>query len=205
VGRRFPLTIRPPQAHHLIALVTFQSLAYLASARACLTWPREEPLRSTSEHAGGRGARPWDNAQQNNRNDKAVPGGNGQRGRLPPLVKADEAIVVRVDLVKEAREPSLGHGEPRPLEGHAQLLPTDLPIVIMIDGLEEAEQLALSSLDKDAELCTGASQDQHLHKSRGLGRCSLPSYWILPSRLVSTTFITSPSRSSAFFKAVLVR
>jgi len=78
--------------------------------------------------------------------------------------------MVRVDLFKEPREPSLGHGKPRLLEGHAQLLPANLSIVIAIDGLEETEQLALSSLHKDTKLCTAANQDQCLLNSRVSGR-----------------------------------
>lgn len=77
--------------------------------------------------------------------------------------------------------------------------------MIPVDGLEEAEQLALGGLDEDTKLCTAASQGQRLLDSRVAGRRSLPSYCILPSWLVSTTLMTSPSRSSAFFRAVLAR
>lgn len=128
-----------------------------------------------------------------------------ERVRLPPLVETDEAVVVHVDLFKEPREPPLGHREPRLLEGQAQLLLAQFPIMIPIDGLEEAEQLALSGLNEHTELCIAASQGQRLLDSRVAGRRTLPSYCILPSRLVSTTFTTSPSRSSAFFRAVLAR
>lgn len=135
-----------------------------------------------------------------------IQGKTVRKGRLPPFVETDEAIAVRVDLFKEPREPSLGHGQPSLLEGNAQLLPTDLPIVIPIDGLEETEQLALGSLHKDTKLCTAAaSQYQRLPNSKVAGRWALPSYCIFPSRLVSTTLIISPSRSSAFFIAVLAR
>lgn len=74
--------------------------------------------------------------------------------------------MVRVDLFEEPREPPLGHGKPCLLEGHAQLLPTKLSIVIMVDGFEETKQLALGSLHKNTKLCTAASQDQRLLNSR---------------------------------------
>lgn len=129
------------------------------------------------------------------------------RGRvgLPPLVETDEAVVVHVDFFKEPREAPLGHRKPGLLEGHAQLIPAYFSIVIVVDGLEEAEQLALGSLDEDTKLCTAASQGQRLLNSQVPGRWTLPSYCILPSRLVSTSLTTSPSRSSAFFRAVLAR
>lgn len=42
--------------------------------------------------------------------------------------------------------------------------------MIPVDRLEEAEQLALGSLDKDSKLCTAASQGQRLLDSRVPGR-----------------------------------
>jgi len=57
-------------------------------------------------------------------------------GCLPPLVKADEAVVIHINLVEEAVEPTLRHHQPGLLEGYTQLVPIQLPVFVFIDGPE---------------------------------------------------------------------
>lgn len=75
---------------------------------------------------------------------------------LPPFIETDVAIVVHIDLVKEAGKPPLGHTESSLLKSCAQFLPSNPTIMVSIDRVEEHPQLVLSSLDEDTELCTAA-------------------------------------------------
>lgn len=77
----------------------------------------------------------------------------GEGRCLPPLIKADVAIVIHVDLVKEASKPPLWDSEASFLERRSQLVASNFAIMVSIYGSEEQDELALSSFDKDAELC----------------------------------------------------
>lgn len=72
---------------------------------------------------------------------------------LPPLIEADEAIVVHIDLVEEACHSALWHSQASLLKGCTELITTNLAIMVSVYGCEEQKQLTLSSFNKGTEFC----------------------------------------------------
>lgn len=56
---------------------------------------------------------------------------------LPPLIKADEAIIVHINLIEEASNSAFWHSQASLPEGCFQLLSANFAIMVLVYGPEE--------------------------------------------------------------------
>ena len=76
---------------------------------------------------------------------------------IPPFSKVDNAVIVSVDVVEEAVEARVGHGQTGTDKGSAQLVLVEVAIVVAVYTLEELPELSFGLIDEFAEFLSGSA------------------------------------------------
>ena len=76
---------------------------------------------------------------------------------IPPFAKLDDTVVIGVDIVEEAVEARVGHGQAGTYESGTQLVLIEVAVMVSVYALEQRPELSFGLINKFAKLFLGSA------------------------------------------------